>query len=230
MPPLPVPPVLASIQTWLTLIDPQHFFKVVLLLSVFAAALRSICLFVAYRKRRMSRSPMSREDSIVEQKKMPNKQRKDSSHDEELHTLMGAGEEKQPTPERAGSKVFVWPSLDKEPNQYLQSLQKETLRPSLLPIYPWIAPPQPLPGPYDAPYYPLPLPTIKPEKSLNSETKSPIVKLEDTADDVPEELESVSYTRCVSTNSIPDHESLLEGSITVSTKGWRRTQWTVTAG
>jgi hypothetical protein len=231
MPPLPVPSVRASIQTWSPLLDRRHPFKVTLFLSVFVTVLRSIRLFVAYRKRRMSRSGISREDSLMDQDKKRNiKQRKDSSYDEELHTVMEAGQEKEPTPKRVGDSTPLRPSLDKESNQYLQSLQKETLRPSLLPIYPWIAPPQTLPGPYDAPYYPLPSPTIKPEKSIDSQTKLPNVKLEETSDDMPEEHESISYTRRVSTSSIPDHESLLEGSITISTKGWRRTQWTVTAG
>jgi hypothetical protein len=122
------------------------------------------------------------------------------------------------------------PSLDQEPNQYLQSLQQETLRPTLSPIYPWMSPPQALPGPYDAPYYPPPLPTIKTEESLQIENHSPTIKIEAISDDIPEELETISYTRRVSANSVPDYDSLLEGTVTVSNKGWRRTQWTVTAG
>lgn len=118
-------------------------------------------------------------------------------------------QEKVSTPER--------PSLEKEPNEYLESLKQETLQPKLGPIYPWIAPPQPLPGPYDAPYYPLPLPTIRRHSH-------------DPSEEAPEETSTISYTRRVSTNSTPEHEATIQGSTTVSTTGWRRTQWTVAAG
>jgi hypothetical protein len=229
MPPLPIPSVLASIQSWPTLIG--RLSKAILLLSIFVTVFLSTCLVVTHRKRRMPRAGTDREESFIVQEKTSNiKQRKDSSHEEELRMGTGVEEEKTPTMDGRRDKVSLRPSLNKEPNHYLQSLERETLYPSLLPIYPWIAPPQPLPGPYDAPYYPLPLATMRPEEYFDIKTKSPAVKLEDTADDMPEELESISYTRRVSTNSIPNHESFLEGSVTVSTNGWRRTQWTVTAG
>lgn len=110
------------------------------------------------------------------------------------------------------------PAVDKEPNQYLQSLKEETLRPDLGPIYPWITPPQPLPGPYDAPYYPLPAPTIRRHSY-------------DSSDAETEEISTMApYIRRVSTNSIPKQEHILQGSSTVSTLGWRRTQWTVSVG
>jgi hypothetical protein len=229
MPPLPIPPVLASIQSWSTLID--RLSKAILLLSIFVTVFRSVCLLVAHRKRRMSRSGMNREDSLVDRENTSNiKQRNDSSHEEELRIATDVEKEKIPTMNGGRNKVSLRPSLDQEPNQYLQSLKRETIYSSLIPIYPWIAPPQPLPGPYDAPYYPLPLPTIKSEESFDVKPNPPDVKLEDIADDIPEELESISYTRRFSTNSTPDHESLLEGSVTISTNGWKRTQWTVTAG
>lgn len=114
------------------------------------------------------------------------------------------------------------PALEKDPNQYLQSLKRETLRPDLGPIYPWIAPPAPLPGPYDAPYYPLPLPTIR-----RHSQDQPAIKTEEDAED---KLIEVPYARRVSTNSIPKHEVILEGSTTFSTQGWRRTHWTTSAG
>ncbi|KAH7377801.1 hypothetical protein BKA66DRAFT_150941 [Pyrenochaeta sp. MPI-SDFR-AT-0127] len=123
-------------------------------------------------------------------------------------------QEKESIPDR--------PSLEKEPNEYLQSLKQETLQPTLGPIYPWIAPPQPLPGPYDAPYYPLPLPTIRRHSQDSS--------AHDASPEKPEEASTISYTRRVSTNSIPEHETIIQGSTTVSTTGWRRTQWTVAAG
>ncbi|KAF1847152.1 uncharacterized protein K460DRAFT_363259 [Cucurbitaria berberidis CBS 394.84] len=110
------------------------------------------------------------------------------------------------------------PALEKEPNQYLQSLKKETLQPDLAPVYPWTALPHALPGPYDAPYYPLPPPTIRRHSHDPSAAES-----EQTSRTIP-------YTRRVSTNSILNHEVVLEGSSTVSSQGWRRTQWTVSAG
>ncbi|KAI4652158.1 hypothetical protein J4E93_002355 [Alternaria ventricosa] len=173
--------------------------------------------------------------SINQEKKLAIHQRKDS-YQEEIHlkgekveTFADTLEEKSST-ERQNYISLSRPSLDQQPNQYLQSLQQETLQPVLSPIYPWISPPQNLPGPYDAPYYPVPLPTIKTEESLQDRTQSTTIKTEPPSEDVPEELSTISYTRRVSPNSIPDKESLLEGTVTVSTKGWRRTQWTVTAG
>jgi hypothetical protein len=231
MPPLPIPPVPASVQSWPTLLTPRHLIEATILVSVFVTTLRSLYLVVEHGKRRMPRSSMSREDSFIDQKKATStKQRKDSSHDEELRIAIEVDQEKRSTADGDEDNMSLRPSLDKEPNQYLQSLRNETLQPSRLPIYPWIALPQPLPGPYDAPYYPLPLPTIKSEILFQVNPISPTVKVENSSDEVPEELESISYTRRVSTNSIPDKESLLEGSVTVSTKGWKRTQWTVIAG
>lgn len=111
------------------------------------------------------------------------------------------------------------PTPEKDPNQYLQSLKQETLEPERGPIYPWIAPPQRLPGPYDAPYYPLPLPTIRRHSHDPSN-----VETEESSD-----TSTISYTRRVSTNSITDQEAVLEGSISTSTQGWRRNHWTVIA-
>jgi hypothetical protein len=228
MPPRPIPPVQTSIQSWPTFLTSRHLLETTFLVFVSVTTLRSIFLVVEHRKRRMSRSSMSREDSIIDQKKTTSmKQRKDSSHDEELRMITEVGQEKRSTTDGGEDNMSL---RHKQPNHYLQSLKRETLQSSLLPIYPWIAPPQSLPGPYDAPYYPLPLPTIEPEKSFDTRAKRPTVKLEETPEDMSEELESISYTRRVSTNSIPDHKSLLEGSVTVSTKGWKRTQWTITAG
>lgn len=87
------------------------------------------------------------------------------------------------------------------------------------PVYPWISPPQPLPGPYDPRVYPLP--TIRRHSYPNPSPENPM------------ETNTISYTRRVSTNSVPNHESTLRGSITVSsngTSGWRRNQWVVSAG
>jgi hypothetical protein len=235
MSPLPIPSSLASVESWTSFLDHQHLLKAILLFSLFALAFRSIVILVQ-KKRKMARSSLSREDSLLDQEKdTTTKQRKDSSHDEEVRLPTNSendpvvNQRKLPGTEGWEENVPRRPSLGKEPNQYLQSLKEETIQPSLLPIYPWIAPPQPLPGPYDAPYYPLPLPTVRPEKTMNIENHAPTVKLEEVSNDAPEELESISYTRHVSTNSTPDRESRLEGAVTVSTKGWRRIQWTVTA-
>ncbi|KAG9191245.1 hypothetical protein G6011_09333 [Alternaria panax] len=173
---------------------------------------------------------------MKQEKKLPMHQRKDSYQNEELHPssekLESVGErmeEKSMSEERNDAYIRLL-SPDQAPNQYLQSLQQETLRPILSPIYPWMSPPQVLPGPYDAPYFPVPLPTVKSEKSFQAKDLSQTIKTEPILDNVPEELETIFYTRRVSTPSIPDQKSHLEGTATVSNKGWRRTQWTVTAG
>jgi hypothetical protein len=229
MSPIPIPPVPGSIQTWSTLVDLRYLFRFILLFSAFVTAIRSGYLIAAYRKRRTSPSSMSREDSSVDHEKAL-KRRKDSSHDAELHIATDMDQEKKLVTERGEDIESLRPSLNRDSNQYLESLKQENLQPFLGPIYPWTAPPNPLPRPYDAPYYPLPLPTIKPENSTDIKTKSPTVELKKTLEVMPEELESIRYTRRVSASSTPDRESLLEGSITVSTKGWKRNQWTVTAG
>lgn len=80
------------------------------------------------------------------------------------------------------------------------------------PIYPWIAPPQPLPGPYDPRLYPLP--------TIRRHSYDPSVF-------VPEQNTSISYTRRVSTNDIPTRQATVHGSVTTSTRGWRRNQWVI---
>ncbi|EAT82676.1 hypothetical protein SNOG_10341 [Parastagonospora nodorum SN15] len=65
-----------------------------------------------------------------------------------------------------------------EQNQRLKALKEELSHAEYIPIYPWIAPPTPLPGPYDAPYYPLP--SIRKYSHDSSTTESP----------PPEELQS----------------------------------------
>jgi hypothetical protein len=98
-----------------------------------------------------------------------------------------------------------------DPNQHLHALKEELSQLSLKPIYPWIAPPTPLPGPYDAPYYPMP--TLR--------------KHSDPSTEEPEEIATATYTRRVSTNITPATNATLNGSLTVSNHGWRRSQWTV---
>ncbi len=235
MPPLRKPSVLPGTESWLPPISLQHIFEVVLLVAFFVSGLTSI--FALRKRGRMTSSGMGQDDKAMNQEKKPGiHQRKDSYQEEDLHPSsgkmegLGATLEEKSSTERQNDVVVHRPSLDQEPNQYLQSLRQETLQPILSPIYPWIAPPQDLPGPYDAPYYPPPLPTIKTEESLQNDNQPGTTKTEPPSDDVPEELETITYTRRISTTSTSDQESLVEGTVTVSTKGWRRTQWSVTAG
>lgn len=102
-------------------------------------------------------------------------------------------------------------------NLRLQALKEELSQPAFKPIHPWIAPPTPLPGPYDAPYYPLP--TIRPY-SHDSSSESP----------PPEEIQTITYSRRVSTNSDSSAEPTVQGTVMISNHGWRRTQWTVSKG
>lgn len=90
--------------------------------------------------------------------------------------------------------------------------RKDEQPPAFKPIYPWTSPPQALPGPYDPRLYPLP--TIR-----RHSYDPPVVVLEQN--------ETMSYTRRVSTNSIPNMQTTLHGTVTTSTKGWRRNQWAI---
>jgi hypothetical protein len=87
--------------------------------------------------------------------------------------------------------------------------------PSSQPLYPWIMPHQPLPGPYDPQYYPLP--TIR--------------RLSDPepSQDMPAKMSTVPYQRQIATSS-PTCRSTLQGTITTSSEGWKRTQWVVDGG
>ncbi|KAH7083648.1 hypothetical protein FB567DRAFT_88766 [Paraphoma chrysanthemicola] len=107
------------------------------------------------------------------------------------------------------------PSEPEVPHQHLHALRQELSQPDLNPVFPWIAPPTPLPGPYDAPYYPLP--------NIRRDSH-------DASDLDVEKNYTVPYTRRISMNGIRAHESTLCGTTTVSNHGWRRTQWTVATG
>ncbi|KAH9877899.1 hypothetical protein J1614_003116 [Plenodomus biglobosus] len=197
MPPRPVLPRQIYIESAVIFVPPARFLELVLLVTFLATVARSIVTIFTRRRRRMVDSRLS------------------------LDKILNPG---RPTLQKADSGVAFKSdskshpsSPDLDPNSYLQSLKQETLQPHLAPIHPWIAPPTPLPGPYDAPYYPLPLPTIR------------IHSQEPTTDDI-QELSTRSYTRRTSANSELSTDTVLEGSTTVSTQGWRRTQWTVSAG
>lgn len=100
---------------------------------------------------------------------------------------------------------------------YLRSLQQEIQQKTEKPIYPWISPPQALPGPYDPMYYPLPAPSVRP-KPLHS------------APTGVEGRYSTSHTRLVPRAGTSFGEAVLYGTMTTSTKGWRRSHWNVTGG
>ncbi|KAF2736083.1 hypothetical protein EJ04DRAFT_177328 [Polyplosphaeria fusca] len=122
------------------------------------------------------------------------------------------------------------PSTKEKGSTYCQAVPETPLRehprpgskgqipPTFNPIYPWTGPPQELPGPYDPRLYPLP--TIR----RHSHNPSPTA---------PMDTNSISYTRRVSTNSIPARQTTLRGTLTTSsngTTGWRRNQWVVEGG
>ncbi|KAF1921430.1 hypothetical protein BDU57DRAFT_49079 [Ampelomyces quisqualis] len=115
-------------------------------------------------------------------------------------------------------------TLSSQPNDQnarLQALQEELSQPVFKPVHPWVAPPTPLPGPYDAPYYPLP--SIRRQSKDSQTPESP----------PPEEIQTISYTCRISTNSrrsTEADESSLQGTVMLSNHGWRRTQWTVSKG
>ncbi|KAH7113856.1 hypothetical protein B0J11DRAFT_141889 [Dendryphion nanum] len=120
------------------------------------------------------------------------------------------------------------PSPSPSPSYYTASYIKlEDPEPSTFqPIYPWVLPPQPLPGPYD-----LPLPTLrrhspadadKSPSSPDSNPKTPEVE--------EEEAHILPYTRHISTTTFPPRSWVYSGTVTTSTSGWRRNQWVVSGG
>ncbi|KAJ8109394.1 hypothetical protein OPT61_g7490 [Boeremia exigua] len=102
-------------------------------------------------------------------------------------------------------------------NNYLNSLKEEILHQTEKPIYPWILPPQALPGPYDPMYYPLPAPSLR-HKPAGSPSEG------------MEGRHSTSYTRLVPNSGVPQSGAVLYGTMTTSTNGWRRSHWNVTGG
>lgn len=241
MPPLPTPSSQASGRSWLTNSPEHHQYLLegIVLWSLFVTACRSIVILLARRKSRMSRSSRDRSNlaSNQDEKKPSSHQRKDSYQDElsnsptikreDTETTAPSPRIKQEQPQYVPATN---PSFPIYPNSYLDSLRQETLQPAFIPIYPWISAPKPLPGPYDAPYYPLPLPTLQPEARAQTATEihDSAIKTEEV--DREEELETASYTRHVPPHSTQDSEAVLQGAVIVSSKGWRRTQWTVVTG
>ncbi|KAF5846322.1 hypothetical protein GGP41_003756 [Bipolaris sorokiniana] len=171
------------------------------------------------------------EDSGVGQEKLVVKKRKDSSQCGEMDVSArkqvhpDADSKENTNPEAQRHDTAHQSSMEQNQNEYLESLKQETLEPSRSPIYPWIAPPQSLPGPYDAPYFPVPLPTI-----AVAEITEECMKTEAPTDKRPEELETILYSRRIPTNISPENDTIREGVVTVSTRGWRRSQWTINTG
>ena len=233
MPPLARPAAVASVDGWRMLFEPRDLFSTVSLLCLFATVLRSIALHIGNRKRSVSRAHTDLEHSTMDQDELMLKQRKDSSQGGQVHLRPAkeaspVGEsKKQPSQETQEDSEVHPSSLEQKPNDYLESLKQETRQPSLSPIYPWVAPPQRLPGPYDAPYYPLPLPTIALQKTHETEGQT---TPKTTEDEKPEELETIVFSRRVPTSNSTEAGAVREEVVTVSNKGWRRTQWTVNTG
>jgi hypothetical protein len=178
----------SRIDTWTSWTFAENLFKILLLFVILATALKIYTVRSIQRRNRML-----------------------------IHQLLYQEKDSKPSlPTRQKEKAP--PSCKPEdPNNRLQALQEELSQPAFKPVHPWIAPPTPLPGPYDAPYYPLP--SIR-RFSQDSST-----------DSLPEEIQAISYTRRVSTNSnASDNNPTLHGTITVSNHGWRRTQWTISKG
>lgn len=123
----------------------------------------------------------------------------------------------KPILERQDSAVCCQKHWESDHKHHLDSLQQEIVQRTQKPIHPWILPPQALPGPYDPMYYPLPPPTLRPTSTRVLMSK-------------PEGRHSSSYTRLVPATGAPPHEARLYGTMTTSTRGWRRTHWNVAGG
>jgi hypothetical protein len=100
---------------------------------------------------------------------------------------------------------------------HLNSLKQEILEHTEKPIFPWVSPPQALPGPYDPMYYPLPAPSFRCKTSGSLAANI-------------EGRHSASFTRLVPKSGTPIGEAVLYGTMTTSTNGWRRSHWNVTGG
>jgi hypothetical protein len=189
MAPLPRSLKSSRLDTWSSWLLADNLVKILLLLIIISIAFKSYTVFSTRRHRML------------------------------VHQLLYQEKDSKPSlPIRQKEKTTQSCSKPDDPNQRLNALQQELSRPAFKPIHPWIAPPTPLPGPYDAPYYPLP--SIR-RVSQDSATES-----------VPEEIQAISYVRRVSSSSSTSDDSspILHGTITVSNHGWRRTQWTVSKG
>lgn len=175
---------LSHVEDWASATDSMDFFKILLLISLVATAIKSCTVLSLRRKRRSEYERPCQE--------------------KEQETTNQPDEEKVST---------YFPPED--PNHRLHALRQELEQPAFKPVWPWIAPPTPLPGPYDAPYYPLP-----------GVQSPPLNQTVEKSDD----FSTSPYIRRISSSSSPNQEATLHGITTVSSQGWRRTQWTVATG
>ncbi|XP_014555968.1 hypothetical protein COCVIDRAFT_101128 [Bipolaris victoriae FI3] len=231
MPPLPISTGVGCLDGWRSSFESQTLFSTILLVSLFAITVRSIARILGKRRKSVLRFDEKMEDSGMGQENLVVKKRKDSSQGGQMDVSAGkqvhpdADSKENIDPEAQSHDTTHQSSLEQNQNEYLESLKQETLEPSRSPIYPWIAPPQSLPGPYDAPYFPVPLPTIAVAEVIKEGMKT-----EAPTDKRPEELETILYSRRIPTNISPENDTIREGVVTISTRGWRRSQWTINAG
>jgi hypothetical protein len=182
----------SRIEIWTMSTSAEDFFKILLFISILATAFKSYVVLSLRKKRRLDHQILTQE-----KEGRPTIQEKESVL-------------RQPAQQERSCQ-----SHSDDSNERLLALRQELSQPASKPVYPWIAPPTPLPGPYDAPYYPLP--------SIRRHSHDPSFE-------TPERQQTVPYTRRVSTTSTPIQEPVLRGTTTISNHGWRRTQWTVATG
>ncbi|ORX91395.1 hypothetical protein BCR34DRAFT_283360 [Clohesyomyces aquaticus] len=118
--------------------------------------------------------------------------------------------------EKARTCIQTLPEKPSKPSEIAPPKDSTPL--SLTSVYPWTSPPKALPGPYDPRLYPLP--TIR----RHSYPHPPQESTDQT---------TISYTRRISTNSIPARQIILRGTVTTAkneASGWRRNQWVVEGG
>jgi hypothetical protein len=195
MPPLAQPTGLAHINDSKRHCISEHLVQPIFSLLILGTIAWSVKHRLWPRKKAMSQSP-------------PSVQEKGST--DPGSPTMDTGVESKPTQSPSGK----W---EKEHRSRLDSLGQELQQDTLKPIYPWTAPPQALPGPYDHPYYPLPTPTVR-RHSIDPENAP------------PDESHTVSHFRRISSTGLPPRDTVLHTSTTASTRGWRRTQWVVMGG
>lgn len=235
MSPLPTPASVASLERWSTGPGLQRYWTTVLLASLFAAVLRFIVVVLRIRRKRASGSALRPPGSSMEKSESVMNQRRDSSQKEALdlhanqHDSPVFDLKKKDALEPESNDTARRVSPEQIQNNHLASLEQETRDPALVPISPWTAPPQRLPGPYDAPYYPLPLPSIGVEATAANDTQPQSTEIQTRSNERPEHVETTVYSRLLARETAPESERVRASVVTVSTRGWRRSQWTVNA-
>jgi hypothetical protein len=174
--------------------------KVFLLVLVVATCIRITVLYCKWRQRNSHKSyqPLSEEG--------------DSS------SCKPSQKEKNPTTynpdQEAKDSTLCHVPLERDLRQDQWPRNNDQPPPTFQPIYPWISPPQPLPGPYDPRFYPLP--------TIQQHSYDPS---HDTSHDFGSQ--TTPYARRVSTDNL--HATLI-GTMTTTSNGktgWRRNQWVV---